>query len=169
MPEHKKQPRKYTGPTQYFHNFEHDPDGLNHCKSEGQYPYQIEHVDGKHKISAKIAIGHGKGNKPQAFEFSERLGDGWDLASGKPIEPKTIELSLVKDAHNSHAIRIDRSIEAKEVVTRGNKKGVKRWRSRPDQMDVRGVDTPRNKQKRPTRATIDRRGKYHKQRSGMVL
>ena len=52
---------------------------------------------------------------------------------------------------------------------RGNKKGVKRWRSRPDQMDVRGVDTPRNKQKRPTRATIDRRGKYHKQRSGMVL
>lgn len=78
----RKRPRRYTGVLQHFHNYEHDPQGLNHCKSNGQYTYVIQHVNGKHKISAKVAIGHGRGGKPQMFRFKERLGDGYDMASG---------------------------------------------------------------------------------------
>ncbi|KKK76481.1 hypothetical protein LCGC14_2863210 [marine sediment metagenome] len=81
----KKRPRRYTGVLQYFHNFEHDPTGRNHCKSNGNFPYTIEHVDGKHKISARVAIGHGKGGKSQKFKFTRRLGNGWDMASGEKI------------------------------------------------------------------------------------
>lgn len=80
-----KSPRKYTGVMQYFHNYEHDPRGLNHCRSAGNYPYEIEHVNGRHKISARIAIGHGRGGKPQKFRFTRKLGSGWDMASGVKI------------------------------------------------------------------------------------
>ena len=78
--------RTYNKPTDFFHNFEHDPKGRNHCKSNGKHPYTIRHKNGKHIISGKIAIGHGRGNKPQKFVFTRRLGSGWDLASGKPIK-----------------------------------------------------------------------------------
>lgn len=81
-----EQPRKYTGVMQYFHNFEHDPEGLNHCHSIGEYPYTIEHKDGKHIISAPIARGHGRGCKPQWFRFTERTNGGYDMASGKRID-----------------------------------------------------------------------------------
>ena len=78
--------RKYTGVSQFFHNFEHDPKGLNHCHSAGNHPYTIHHENGKHIISARIACGHGKGCKPQWFKFTRRLGNGWDMASGVRIE-----------------------------------------------------------------------------------
>jgi len=81
----RKRPRKYTDVLQHFHNHEHDPQGRNHCKSNGQYTYVIQHVNGKHKISAKVAIGHGRGGKPQMFLFTKRLGDGYDMASGAKI------------------------------------------------------------------------------------
>lgn len=77
--------RKYTGVLQYFHNFEHDPLGRNHCDSEGKYPYSIEHVNGKHKISRAYAKGHGRGCKPQWFHFTEKLGAGYNMASGVKI------------------------------------------------------------------------------------
>jgi len=83
-------------------------------------------------------------------------------------EPKSYVLSL-DDSRSDHAIRIDQAIEAKEVVDRRSKKGVARWKTRRNQMDVRGVDTPKRQHKPPTRAVLDRRGHYHKQRSGTVI
>lgn len=81
--------RKYTGVMQYFHNYEHDPSGRNHCHSAGQYPYQIKHYNGQHVISARIACGHGRGCKTQWFKFTRRLGGGYDMASGVKIgKPK---------------------------------------------------------------------------------
>jgi len=80
-----KRRRKYTGPMQHFHNFEHSPDGLNHCTGPITNPYFIEHVNGKHKISHKFAKGHGLGGKTQWFMFKERLEDGWDMSSGIKI------------------------------------------------------------------------------------
>ena len=81
----RKRPRRYTGVVQLFHNAEHDPRCLNHCKSDGQLPYRIEHVNGKHKITAKVAVGHGQAGKPQTFCFTSRVGNGWNLSSGKRI------------------------------------------------------------------------------------
>lgn len=86
MQSNKKRPRKYTGVMQYFHNFEHDPTGRNHCKSSGNYPYTIEHFKGKHKISNNVAIGHGRGGKPQKFLFTKKLGNGYDMSSGIKID-----------------------------------------------------------------------------------
>lgn len=77
--------RTYNKPSQYFHNYEHDSEGRTHCKSSGKYPYSIEHKGGKHVISAKIARGHGKGGKEQFFEFTKKLGNGYDLSSGRRI------------------------------------------------------------------------------------
>lgn len=84
---HKKM-RKYTGPMQFFHNFEHDPKGRTHCKGPPSNPYIIAHEKGKHKITLRYARGHGRGAKPQWFKFTKRLGNGYDLASGVPVERK---------------------------------------------------------------------------------
>ena len=82
----KRRVRKYQDSVaQFFHNFEHDPKGLNHCHSDGQHPYRVDHVDGRHVITRSIACGHGRGGKPQWFKFTRRLGGGWDLASGKKV------------------------------------------------------------------------------------
>ena len=86
VPESKKRQRKYTGVLQYFHNHEHSPDGLNHCHSDGQYAYRIRHEDGKHIISSQVVCGHGRGNKPQWFRFTKRLGDGYDMTSAVRID-----------------------------------------------------------------------------------
>ncbi len=83
----RRRPRKYKNSiAEFFHNFEHDPKGLNHCCSAGNYPYTISHLDGKHVITARIACGHGRGRKPQWFKFTRRRGNGWDLSSGVRIE-----------------------------------------------------------------------------------
>ncbi|KKL86536.1 hypothetical protein LCGC14_1943770 [marine sediment metagenome] len=81
--------RKYTGTLQYFHNYEHDPEGHKHCKSAGKHPYRIRHSKGKHIISHTIAVGHGKGRKPQWFRFKKRLDGGFDMASGVKINKPT--------------------------------------------------------------------------------
>lgn len=81
----RKRTRKYTGALQYFHNFEHSPDGRNHCKSNGTHPYTIRHSNGKHIISSPVAQGHGRGGKPQWFRFKKRLGGGYDMASGVKV------------------------------------------------------------------------------------
>lgn len=82
----RRRTRKYQDSVaQFFHNFEHDPKGLNHCHSDGQYPYRVSHYNGKHVITGKIACGHGRGRSPQWFMFTQRLGGGFDLASGKKI------------------------------------------------------------------------------------
>jgi len=78
--------RKYTGIMQYFHNYEHSPEGRNHCRGPASNPYIIEHVDGKHKISLPVCVGHGRGCKRQWFRFMRRLGNGWDMASGVKID-----------------------------------------------------------------------------------
>ena len=82
----RRRPRKYTGVLQFFHNFEHDPKGLNHCHSDGNHPYRIRHVGGKHVISHPMARGHGRGGKPQWFKFTRRLTGGYDMASGLKID-----------------------------------------------------------------------------------
>ena len=82
----RRKPRKYqNNVAQFFHNFEHDPSGLNHCHSAGQHPYSISHKDGKHIITSRIACGHGRGKKPQWFRFTRRLGSGYELGSGVRI------------------------------------------------------------------------------------
>ena len=80
--QHRKRPRRYTGTLQFFHNYEHDPAGRTHCQSNGKHPYRITHLNGKHIISSQIAVGHGRGRKPQAFRFTKRLGKGYDMMSG---------------------------------------------------------------------------------------
>ena len=70
----------------FFHNYEHDSEGRRHCTGPVSNPYKIEHVGGKHKITHKYAKGHGKSRKPQWFKFTKRLGNGWDLSSGVPVD-----------------------------------------------------------------------------------
>ena len=77
--------RRYTGPTQFFHNFEHDPTGLRHCTGPASNPYTIKHVDGKNVIDKKYAKGHGKGNQVTAFKFMEKVIGGYLLASGEVV------------------------------------------------------------------------------------
>jgi len=91
----RRNPRKYNGVLNFFHNYEHNPSGLNHCKSAGNFPYTIEHVKGKHKISHRLAIGHGIGCKPQAFKFTKRLGNGYDMASGVKITMQELKAMKV--------------------------------------------------------------------------
>lgn len=82
----RRRPRQYqSSVAQFFHNYEHDPKGLNHCHSDGQYPYRVFHYGGKHVITGRVACGHGKGGMPQWFMFSRKLGGGWDLSSGQKI------------------------------------------------------------------------------------
>ena len=80
-----RRPRKYNNVLQFFHNYEHDPLGRTHCKSRGKFPYNIEHLDGKH-VSSRTAIGHGIAGKSQKFRFTKRLGNGWDMSSGTKID-----------------------------------------------------------------------------------
>lgn len=86
MISHRRKPRQYrtSNPAQFFHNFEHSPQGRTHCKSSGKYPYTIQHDNRKHVISAAVARGHGKGGKEQWFKFPKKLGKGYDLSSGIP-------------------------------------------------------------------------------------
>jgi len=86
----KSSERKYTGPLQYFHNYEHDEEGRVHCEGPPSNPYRIKHVNGKHKINLRFAKGHGYRNKPQWFEFIKKLKNGWDLASGIKVNIGTI-------------------------------------------------------------------------------
>lgn len=93
----KESERKYTGTLQYFHNYEHDPEGRKHCHGPASNPYVIEHVNRKHKINLPIAVGHGKRCKRQWFKFSKKLDNGWDLASGVPIDaPSKDEIISVR-------------------------------------------------------------------------
>lgn len=69
----------------YFHNFEHDPDGLNHCTGPESLPYVIVHVGNKHKINFQVAKGHGR-EETQWFKFPKKLNDGWELESGIKID-----------------------------------------------------------------------------------
>ncbi len=82
--------RKYTGASQFFHNYEHSHEGLTHCRGPASNPYRIVHRKGKHTISTKYAKGHGKNKKTQWFEFGSRTGLGWDLASGTKVAPKDV-------------------------------------------------------------------------------
>ncbi len=82
----KESERKYTGPLQFFHNFEHDPEGRKHCTGPASHPYRVKHVGGKHVITHRFAKGHGKGRKPQWFKFTRKLDNGYDLTSGIKVE-----------------------------------------------------------------------------------
>lgn len=77
--------RKFDKPWDFFHNYEHNPRGRNHCRGPLSNPYIITHEDGKDKISLEYARGHGRAKKMQWFKFTKRLGDGYDLSSGVKI------------------------------------------------------------------------------------
>lgn len=81
----RKSQRTYKKVRDYFHNYEHDPQGRTHCKSKGKHAYSIIHDKGKHVISSRVATGHGRGGKPQKFIFTRMLKKGWDLASGRKV------------------------------------------------------------------------------------
>jgi hypothetical protein len=83
-------------------------------------------------------------------------------------EPTTYVVSL-DDNRTPHAIAVDRGLLAKEVVTKRNRKGVARWRHKPNQMDVRGVDTPRASRQAHGPGIMDSRGRIHKQKRGTVV
>ena len=84
-----KSPRKYEDVVDYFHNYQHSPEGLTHCTGSEANPYKIVHVlfGGRveHKISLSYARGHGEGNKEQWFRFRDYLEDGYHLETGEPI------------------------------------------------------------------------------------
>ncbi len=101
-----KRPRKYTGVMQFFHNFEHDPSGLNHCHSDGQFPYTIEHKDGKHVISHSTARGHGRGGKPQWFKFTVRCEGGFDMASAVRIDSPPPPRKVMRSVTRRKPLRI---------------------------------------------------------------
>uniref|UniRef100_A0A6H2A3A3 Uncharacterized protein n=1 Tax=viral metagenome TaxID=1070528 RepID=A0A6H2A3A3_9ZZZZ len=81
--------RKYTGPTQFFHNYEHDPEGRTHCLGPPSNPYAIIHKDGKNLINTEAAKGHGKTGEPQWFKFKKVAG-GFDVSSGKAISVEEV-------------------------------------------------------------------------------
>jgi hypothetical protein len=83
-------------------------------------------------------------------------------------EPTTYVISL-DDNRSPHAVAVDRGLLAKEVVTKRNRKGVARWRHKPNQMDVRGVDTPRASRQAHGPGIMDSRGRIHKQKRGTVV
>ena len=78
--------RDYGKVEPHFHNFEHSETGTTHCHSEGNHPYEISMSNGKHIISAQVAKGHGYDNESQWFVFAEKLGSGYNLASGIKID-----------------------------------------------------------------------------------
>jgi len=82
--------RKYTGVLQYFHNYEHDPEGRTHCLGMLSNPYVIEHKSGGHLISTEYAKGHGKLNEPKWFRFTKKFGRGFDMASAVEVKPSEI-------------------------------------------------------------------------------
>lgn len=88
----------------------------------------------------------------------------------EPTEHKeTTYVVSLDDNRSPHAIAVDRGLLAKEVVTKRNKKGVARWRHSPNQMDVRGVDTPRASRQAHGPGIMDSRGRIHKQKRGTVV
>lgn len=91
--------RQYTGPSQYFHNYEHDKEGRTHCLGPKSNPYVIVHDKGKHVINTPVAKGHGKTGNTQWFKFDKKIpGKGFDLASGKPIEPEEVTQKMKRPA-----------------------------------------------------------------------
>lgn len=82
--------RQYTGPSQFFHNYEHNPEGLTHCRGPEGNPYRIVHYEGKHIISTEYAKGHDKKRDITWFKFNERLGPGWNLNSGTILAVKDV-------------------------------------------------------------------------------
>ncbi len=86
----KRSERKYIGVSQHFHNYEHDPEGLTHCRGPASNPYRIVHYKGHNIISTEYARGHGKKKETQWFRFEKRLGPGWSLASGIMVAPEDV-------------------------------------------------------------------------------
>jgi len=82
--------RQYTGPLQFFHNYEHDPEGRTHCLGPKSNPYVIVHYDGRHVINVKYAKGHDKKRQGVWFYFPGRIGPGWDLATGEEIDKEEV-------------------------------------------------------------------------------
>jgi len=79
--------RKFTGPIQFFHYYDHG--ALAHCVGSREDPYIICHIAGRHIIDKEYAIGHGKGRSPQMFIFTEKALCGkFFLSSGKKIDTK---------------------------------------------------------------------------------
>ena len=86
----KRSERKYAGVSQYFHNYEHSPEGLTHCRGPALNPYRIVHHKGENIINTEYAKGHGKNKETQWFKFGKRVGPGWSLASGVMVESKDV-------------------------------------------------------------------------------
>ncbi len=82
--------RQYTGVLQFFHNYEHDPDGRTHCIGMPSNPYVIQHKDGKHIISTEFAKGHGYRCVPQWFKFTKREGWGYDMSSAEKVDESEV-------------------------------------------------------------------------------
>jgi hypothetical protein len=95
----KRGERKYTGVLQYFHNYEHDPEGRTHCMGPLSNPYIIVHYQGKHVINTQFAVGHDRKRERTWFQFLDRLGPGWDLASGLEIDKDDVP-SKIKTVRN---------------------------------------------------------------------
>lgn len=88
--------RKYTGPLQYFHNYEHDTEGRTHCLGPESNPYIIIHQNGKHLINTEYAVGHDKSVKRQWFRFDKKIGDSYDLSSGEMVDSSDVPKSKMK-------------------------------------------------------------------------
>lgn len=110
-------PRKYEDVVDFFHNYEHSPEGLNHCHGSEANPYTITHVNFagriEHKISLSYARGHGRGNEEQWFRFREMLEDGYHLETGEKIPEPPREKWNVRESRylsTRHARRVQGAI-----------------------------------------------------------
>ena len=92
--------RKYAGPLQFFHNYEHDKEGRTHCLGSKSNPYAIVHKNGKHLINTEAARGHGKGGEPQWFKFRKTVG-GYDLSSGRVVPKDEVTNKMRKPSVNN--------------------------------------------------------------------
>lgn len=84
----------------HFHNREHGR--LQHCRGprtfrgQAMRPYTITHDGRGHVIDTKMAVGHGRGRKPVMFEFTERVGRGWRLESGRPTDRLMVKAAIYR-------------------------------------------------------------------------
>lgn len=92
----KESQRKYTGVLQYFHNYEHNSDGRRHCTGPQSNPYRIAHLNKKHIITHKYAVGHGKKCKRQWFRFPRRLAFGYDMSHYVKVDEPDNSLKVEK-------------------------------------------------------------------------
>lgn len=80
------------------------------------------------------------------------------LRPKKPKKKKAPTVSQLRKYHErkrgKHAVKVDKRKQAKQVFSRADKKGVRKWRKAPQRYDIRGVDTKVKQAKKKSKKAI---------------